>query len=126
MYICYKSLCSYRIKKTRRKPKNNKGFELVLFLQISKKRENNKRRRNPPLIETNRKENKMPKKASGNFDRSKYINNYIKEKYDRINLTVPVGTKEAIKSQASIEGKSINEYIKGLISADLEKKSGIA
>jgi len=37
MYICYKSLCSYRIKKTRRKPKNNKGFELVLFLQISKK-----------------------------------------------------------------------------------------
>ena len=68
----------------------------------------------------------MPKKASGNFDRNKYINNYIKEKYDRINLTVPVGTKEAIKSQASIEGKSINEYIKGLISADLEKKSGIA
>lgn len=68
----------------------------------------------------------MPKKTSGNFDRSKYINDYIKEKYDRINLMVPMGTKEAIKSQASTEGKSINEYIKGLISADLEKKSGIA
>ena len=39
---------------------------------------------------------------------------------------VPMGTKEAIKSQASAEGKSINEYIKGLINADLEKKSGIA
>ena len=76
--------------------------------------------------ETNRKENKMPKKESGDFDRSKYINDYIKEKYDRINLMVPMGTKEAIKSQANAEGKSINEYIKGLISADLEKKSGIA
>ena len=26
----------------------------------------------------------MPKKASGDFDRSKYINDYIKEKYDRM------------------------------------------
>ena len=68
----------------------------------------------------------MPKKASGDFDRSKYINDYIKEKYDRINLMVPMGTKEVIKSKASGEGKSINEYINSLISADLEKKSGIA
>jgi hypothetical protein len=68
----------------------------------------------------------MPKKASGDFDRSKYINDYIKEKYDRINLMVPIGTKEIIKSKANGEGKSINEYINGLINADLEKKSGIA
>lgn len=74
--------------------------------------------------ETNRKENKMPKKASGDFNKNKYINDYIKEKYDRINLMVPMGTKSVIKSWASAEGKSINEYVNNLITADLEKKGG--
>lgn len=66
----------------------------------------------------------MPKKPSGNFDQNKYINDYIKEKYDRINLMVPAGMKTVIKTQAIAEGKSVNEYINGLINEDLEKKGG--
>lgn len=66
----------------------------------------------------------MPKKPSGNFDQNKYINDYIKEKYDRINLMVPAGMKLVIKSWAAAEGKSVNEYINGLINEDLEKKGG--
>ena len=66
----------------------------------------------------------MPKKPSGNFDQNKYINDYIKEKYDRINLMVPAGMKPVIKSWAAAEGKSVNEYINGLINEDLEKKGG--
>ena len=31
----------------------------------------------------------MPRKASGEFNQNQYINDFIKEKYDRINLTVP-------------------------------------
>ena len=64
----------------------------------------------------------MPRKPSGNFDQSKYINDYIKEKYDLINLMVPAGTKQIIKSCAEAEGKSVNEYINGLINKDLKKK----
>ena len=64
----------------------------------------------------------MPKKPSGNFDQNKYINDYIKEKYDRINLMVPAGMKPVIKTQAAAEGKSVNEYINDLINEDLEKK----
>lgn len=67
----------------------------------------------------------MPKKASGDFNKNKYINDYIKEKYDRINLMVPMGTKSIIKSWATAEGKSINEYVNSLIAADLEKKGGV-
>ena len=67
----------------------------------------------------------MARKASGEFNQSKYINDFIKEKYDRINLTVPAGMKATIKSWAAQEGKSVNEYINGLIVQDLEKKGGV-
>lgn len=67
----------------------------------------------------------MPKKASGEFNQNQYINDFIKERYDRINLTVPAGMKATIKSWAAAEGKSVNEYINGLINEDLKKKGGI-
>ncbi|WP_405382665.1 ribbon-helix-helix protein, CopG family [Phascolarctobacterium sp.] len=63
----------------------------------------------------------MARKASGNFNQSQYINGYIKEKYDRINLTVPAGQKAVIEKQAAAAGKSINEYIRDLIRKDLEE-----
>ena len=67
----------------------------------------------------------MSKKPSGNFDQNKYINDYIKEKYDRINLMVPDGMKPVIKTWPEADGKSVKEYINGLINEDLEKKGGI-
>lgn len=63
---------------------------------------------------------KMSKSISGDFNQNEYINNYIKEKYDRINLTVPAGEKAIIKKRAEKQGKSANEYIRFLIEKDLE------
>lgn len=53
------------------------------------------------------------------FNQNQYINKYIKEKYDRINLTMKAGKKEKIKSTASKRGMSVNEYINCLIDNDL-------
>lgn len=41
------------------------------------------------------------KGKSGRFNQISYQNEYIKEKYDRINLTVPKGRKEEIKKKAA-------------------------
>ncbi len=53
------------------------------------------------------------------FNQNQYINKYIKEKYDRINLTMKAGKKEKIKSAASKRDMSVNEYINCLIDNDL-------
>jgi hypothetical protein len=54
------------------------------------------------------------------FNQIEYINNYIKKKYDRINLVVPAGSKQVIKSRAAQKGKSVNQYINELIDNDLK------
>lgn len=53
------------------------------------------------------------------FNQIAYQNDYIREKYDRINLTVPKGRKEEIKKKAAAVGKSVNEYINSLIDNDM-------
>lgn len=55
--------------------------------------------------------------AEKKFDQFSYQNNFIKEKYDRVNLTVPKGKKEKIKAAAAAEGKSVNDYINAAIDA---------
>lgn len=57
--------------------------------------------------------------TSKEFNQIAYQNDYIKEKYDRINLTVPKGRKEEIKKKAAAAGKSVNEYINSLLEKDL-------
>lgn len=57
--------------------------------------------------------------TNGEFNQIAYQNDYIKEKYDRINLTVPKGRKEEIKKKAAAAGKSVNEYINSLLEKDL-------
>ena len=51
------------------------------------------------------------------FDQFSYQNNFIKKKYDRVNLTVPKGKKEKIKAAAAAEGKSVNDFINAAIDA---------
>ena len=58
------------------------------------------------------------KGKSGEFNQISYQNEYIKEKYDRINLTVPKGRTEEIKKKAAAAGQSVNEYINALIDND--------
>lgn len=55
--------------------------------------------------------------AEKKFDQFSYQNNFIKEKYDRVNLTVPKGKKEKIKAAAAAEGKSVNDFINAAIDA---------
>lgn len=43
------------------------------------------------------------------------------KKYDRINLLIPAGNKEIIKSRAAKKGKSVNQYLNDLIEDDLRR-----
>lgn len=56
------------------------------------------------------------------FNQTEYVNEFIRKKYDRINLLIPAGNKEIIKSRAAQKGKSVNQYINELIDDDLKNK----
>lgn len=43
---------------------------------------------------------------------------YNKKHYDNISFPVPIGSKDRIKSHAESQGKSVAEYLRGLIIAD--------
>ena len=49
----------------------------------------------------------------------KAVNGYIARNYDRINLTVPKGKKQAIEARALEVGESVNGYVNGLIREDM-------
>lgn len=51
----------------------------------------------------------------------KAVNKYVREKYDRINVTMPKGKKETIQAYAESQGKSIN----GFINDAIDKAMGI-
>jgi len=57
-------------------------------------------------------------------DKKKAIENnnkFIANAYDRINLTVPKGTKEIIQAAASRSDESVNGFINRLIFAELNR-----
>ena len=41
------------------------------------------------------------------FNQTEYVNDFIRKKYDRINLLIPAGNKEIIKSRAAKKGKAL-------------------
>ncbi len=51
-------------------------------------------------------------------------NRYIAKAYDRINLTVKKGTKQALQEAAKDKGESINGYIKNAVQARYEADTG--
>lgn len=55
------------------------------------------------------------------FNQTEYVNDFIRKKYDRINLLIPAGNKEIIKSRAEQKGKSVNQYLNDLIEDDLRR-----
>ena len=52
------------------------------------------------------------------FNPVKYRNSYDREHYERVNLSLPKGSKELIKSKAEKAGKSISQYILDLVKND--------
>ena len=56
------------------------------------------------------------------MSRTEYKNDFRKVKYDRLELTVPPGTKDRLKEISSIIGISVNDYVNRLIKADIQKE----
>lgn len=54
-------------------------------------------------------------------DAMAYQNKFIAKAYDRINLTVPKGTKEIIQAHAEAIGASVNAFINRAISEAIER-----
>lgn len=54
------------------------------------------------------------------FNQTKYINDFIKEKYDTFKVQVPKGNKELIETHRKAKGyKSLNSYVNDLIARDM-------
>jgi len=54
------------------------------------------------------------------MNRTEYKNQFTKDKYDRLNLILPKGQKELLKTQCELMQMSTNEYIKLLIQEDMK------
>lgn len=50
----------------------------------------------------------------------KAVNKYVKNNYDRINVTFPKGQKERIKNHAETKGESVNSFIVRAVNETLE------
>ena len=68
----------------------------------------------------------MPKaplpERSSMVGKSAYCNEWIAEKLDRINLTVPKGRKEIIKAHAAAHGESVNGFINRATNETMERE----
>ena len=51
----------------------------------------------------------------------KAVNKYVKNNYDRINVTFPKGYKEKVKTIAQKTGESVNGYIKKAVDERIER-----
>lgn len=49
------------------------------------------------------------------------VNKYMKENYDRVNLTMPKGKKEAVQAHAGQLGLSVNAYINAAIDEKMQR-----
>ncbi len=54
----------------------------------------------------------------------KAVNKYMRENYDRVNLTMPKGQKDKIKAHAESNGESLNGFINRAISETMERDGG--
>lgn len=50
-----------------------------------------------------------------------YKNKWVKEKLDRVNLTLPKGRKDIIKNHAEVRGESLNSFINRAITETMER-----
>lgn len=51
------------------------------------------------------------------------VNKYVKNNYDRINVTFPKGQKDIIKTHAISKGESVNAFIVRAVNETLNKES---
>ncbi len=53
--------------------------------------------------------------------KAKWQNDYIARTYDRVNLTMPKGKKEAIQAHAEAHGESVNGFINRAIDGQIQR-----
>ena len=51
----------------------------------------------------------------------KAVHKYVKEKYDRIGLTLPKGSKDRIKAHAEERGESVNGFVTRAIDETIQR-----
>ena len=51
------------------------------------------------------------------------VNKYMKENYDRVNLTMPKGKKDSVQAHAEARGESVNAFINRAIDEAIERDS---
>ena len=49
------------------------------------------------------------------------VNKYIKSNYDRINVTLPKGSRESLKAHAEAHGESVNGFVVRAITEAIER-----
>lgn len=49
------------------------------------------------------------------------VNKYMRENYDRVNLTMPKGKKDEVQVHASQRGESVNAFINRAIDEAMER-----
>lgn len=60
-------------------------------------------------------------KEKSTFNKTAYDNDYIRNNYDRISMTVPKGEKEAYKAHAEARGEKLNSFIQRAIRETIER-----
>lgn len=53
----------------------------------------------------------------------KAVNKYVKENYDRINVTFPKGRKKEIREHATAHGESVNAFIIRAVSETMARET---
>ena len=53
---------------------------------------------------------------------TKAQNKYIAKAYDRVNLTMPKGKKDAVQAHATQQGESVNAFINRAIDEAMERE----
>lgn len=56
----------------------------------------------------------------------KSVHKYVKANYDRLELTLPKGQKEAVREYASSKGESVNGFIQRAIKETMERDDSIS
>lgn len=63
----------------------------------------------------------MPEESKISKAQQKAVNKYVKNNYDRINVTFPKGQKANIKKHANARNESVNSYIVRAVNETMER-----
>ncbi len=63
----------------------------------------------------------MPEETKVSKAQQKAVNKYVKNNYDRINVTFPKGQKEIIREHAKKQNESVNAFITRSVSETMER-----